>query len=185
MLVNRLSKRYAKSLLEMSVEMGKLDRIKKDMEQLLGTTSDSRDLRIFLQSPVINADKKIEVFRSLFEKDFDELSFKFISIITRKGRESELEGIATSFLKLYNAHNNIAEAHVTTAYPLNDKQVERIMKELESSFGMKMQLTQTVDKSIIGGMTLRVGDKQYNGSIANKLQLLKRQFEDNLYVPEY
>jgi len=185
MLVTRLGRRYAKSLLELSIEMGKLEEVKKDIDHLVAVIEESRDFRLFVQSPVVNADIKIKTFEKLFKESFQELTFNFIQIITRKGREGHLASIAQGFQEQYNKHKGIEKAVVTTAQALSDQQKEELKQKLNKAVGKDIIIEEKIDDSIIGGMTLRVGDRQYNGSIAHQLKMLKRQLRDNSYIKDF
>ncbi len=185
MQVTRLGRRYAKSLLELSIEMGKLEEVKSDIDRLLTVIKESRDFRLFTQSPVINSDIKIKTFDKLFGDTFNELTFNFIQIITRKGREAHLGSIAEGFQELYRKHKGIEKAVVTTAIPLSDQQKEELKQKLNLAVGKSIIIEEKIDPTVIGGMTLRVGDKQYNGSIAHQLNMLRRQFKSNLYIKDF
>ena len=185
MIVTKLGRRYAKSILDLAAERGELESVRADMEHIQGTINRSRDFRRFLQSPVINPGKKIKVLNEVFAGQLSELTFQFINIITKKGREGDLDAITEGFMQQYRAKMGIAEATVTTAFELGDAQREQIRAKLKEATGKEIQIVEKVDPSIIGGMKLRVADKEYNGSISYQLQQMSRQFDDNLYVPEF
>jgi F-type H+-transporting ATPase subunit delta len=185
MLVTRLGKRYAKSLLELATEMGKTEELKADMETLLEAIEGSREFEVLLSSPVIGADKKENIFKALFEGKLNDLTLKFMTILAHKGREDKLGTIAQGYINLYRASKGIEMATVTTAVELSSDEKEAIRAKIAEATGKSIVIEEKVDPSIIGGLALRIGDKEYNGSIAYQLKALKRQFEDNLYVPEF
>lgn len=185
MIVTRLGKRYAKSLLELADELGKIEEVKADMETILSAIEGSREFQILIHSPVINPSKKIDIFHELFQGKLSELTCNFIDIITRKGREKKLGVIAQGFLNLYRVKKGISVAIVTTATKMSDSQREAVRAKVADATGNKIEIEENIDPSIIGGMTLRLDDKEFNGSIAYQLNSLKRQFQDNLYVPDY
>lgn len=185
MIVTKLGKRYAKSLLDLATELGKVEEVKADILKIQSAIEGSRELRTFLKSPVIKADKKIAVLKEVFGNDISEMMSNFIEIITRKGREGDLEVIADGYMQLYRKSQGVEQALVTTATALSNDQRAAIEAKLQAATGQKIEIKEKVDPSIIGGMRLRVGDREYNGSIAYQLQQLKRQFEDNPYVPEF
>lgn len=185
MIVTRLGKRYAKSLLDLANEMGKTDDVKADMETILNIIKNSKEFEILINSPIINPDKKLSIFKELFDGKLTEMSCNFIEIITRKGRESKLGVIAQGYINLYRIGKGINVATVTTAVALSDEERESIRAKIADATGKSIEIEEKVDPSIIGGITLRLDDKQFNGSIAYQLESLKRQFRENLYVPEY
>ena len=185
MIVTALNRRYAKSLLDLSIEQNKLEEIKKDMDLVIEVIASSRDLRVLLKSPIVSADKKEAILVALFEGKVSDLTFRFINIILSKGRESQLEGIAHGFLNLYRINKGIEEAVVTSAVQLSEAQRNDIREKLKGITGNSIEITETIDPSIIGGVKIRVGDKQYNGSIAYQLDQLRRQFESNQYIADF
>ncbi|AEV33343.1 ATP synthase F1 subunit delta [Owenweeksia hongkongensis] len=185
MIVTALNRRYAKSLLDLSIEQNKLEESMKDMDYVMKVIASSRDLRVLLKSPIVNADKKEAILVNLFQGQISDLTFKFINIILSKGRESQLEGIAHGFLNLYRKNKGIEEAVVTSAVELSEAQRNDIREKLKGITGNSIEITEMIDPSIIGGVKIRVGDKQYNGSIAYQLDQLKRQFESNQYIADF
>lgn len=182
----KLSRRYAKSLLELAVETDNLDAVHADMLLIKSTTSASKELQTLLKSPVVKADKKINILVEIFGQDICELSSKFLALMTNKGREADLLVIAESFEDLYREKQNIKKAIVTTAEELNDSQRAAINSKLEQVYtGMSIEMEEKLDPEMIGGITLRVDNRQYNGSLAAKLDRLRREFKDNQYTPEF
>ena len=185
MIVTALNRRYAKSLLDLSIEQNTLEEVKGDMDSIIEIIGSSRELRLLLSSPIINEDKKEAVLKQIFAGSISELSFRFMSIILAKGREGQMEGIAHGFINLYRAHKGIEEAVVTSANGLTESQRNDIREKLKGITGNSIEITEMIDPSIIGGVKIRVGDKQYNGSIAYQLEQLKRQFESNQYIADF
>ncbi len=185
MIVTTLNRRYAKSILELANEQNKLEEVRRDMALIAKVIDSSRDLKVLLKSPVVHADKKQSILTEIFGNQLGELSNAFISIILRKGREAELEGIAIGFQNLYNVYKGIEEATITTANELTTQQHDEIVAKLKAVTGSQIEIKQIVDPSIIGGIKIRVGDKQYNGSIAYQLAQLKLQFKDNAYIADF
>jgi F-type H+-transporting ATPase subunit delta len=185
MLVTRLGKRYAKSLLDLATELNKLEETKQDMENILAATQSSRELRTFLKSPVVEGKKKASVINAIFEGKLADLTQRFIALMAKQGREGDLPAIAQGFLELYQAQKGIETAVITSAQPLSDAQAKALSTRLASSLGKEIIVEQHVDANMIGGMKLRVAGKEYNGSIAAKLRTLQKSFKDNPYIADF
>ena len=95
MSVTRVAGRYAKSLMDLAIEQGKLTTIVKDMESLREAVK-NRDLYLMLQSPIINADKKQSIMELLFGSRYDVMTMGFIRICVAKSREGLLPDIASN-----------------------------------------------------------------------------------------
>jgi F-type H+-transporting ATPase subunit delta len=184
MIESRVSFRYAKSLLDLSLEKGQLEQVREDMQLVLDTVRESKDLSLMLKSPVIKTDKKLEVLKAIFGGKIGVISSQFIDIITRKRREMELEGIADSFLSQYKAHKQILTAVITTASGLDKSLREKVLQIVKGSTNSEVELTEKVNKDLIGGFVLRVGDQQVDASILRQIKNLDRSFSENPYVKE-
>lgn len=169
----KASIRYSKSLLELAVERNELDSISDDMKLMESTVSGSRDLVVFLRSPIISKSQKLSVLHEVFAGKVSQTTYAFIDILVRKGRASDILSVGSSFRKLYNLHCGIIEAEVTTASTLGEDQRSELVKSLESRTGMKVILSERVDPSVRGGIRARIEDTVIDGTIQHKLEQLR------------
>ena len=173
----RVASRYSKSLLVLAIEKTKLEKIKADMDVFISLCRESRPFLNFIKNPVIHVYKKLAVFQILFEDRVDELTYKFIDIITRKGREELLPEIGQQFLRDYRLYKGIEIIEVTTPVEL-DKDLKEEFMALSSKLvdkGKKVELREKVDEGLLGGFVLRIGDRQIDDSVASKLRDLKKK----------
>lgn len=185
MLISKVDKRYAKSLLDFAKEVNRVDEVKADVESILTVMEDSREFRVMLKSPVVSTRKKEEIMDAIFEGNLSDILINYFKIIARRGREGTLEGILRGFIELYRSQNNIETALVTVAKPLTEAQREAIKAKLAKVSGSDIVLTEKVEPDMIGGVKIRLGDREYNGSIAAQLRKLKRKFESNAFVATF
>jgi len=169
----KASIRYAKSLLELAVERNELEAISEDMKLMENTVDGSRDLVLFLRSPIISKSQKQKVLQEVFASRVSETTKAFIDIIVRKGRESDIISVGSAFRKLYNEHSGIVEVEVTTATELGTVQKNELAKSLESRTGKKVILTERVDPAVRGGIRARIDDTVIDGTIQHKLEQLR------------
>lgn len=176
MSVTRIATRYAKSLIELAAERNELEGVKGDVQGFTNAL-ESRDLVNFLKSPIIRSEKKLSVFKAIFEGKLNKTTQAFFDIIIRKNREMYLPEIAHSFMDQYREMNGISTAKIITASPLTESALEEIKKKLLSSdLTMdKLEVTTEVDPNIIGGFIIEVGDRKYDASVAYSLDQLKRE----------
>lgn len=175
-----VASRYAKSLIELSVEQNVLDTTLADVNAL-ESALDNRDLNNLLKSPIIKAEKKIEIFKALFGSKFGDLSNKFFDLVINKGRESILAEILASFKNQYNTLKGVSSILVTSASPISDEMLAGIKDKLAQSSETMSQvdIETAVDPSLIGGFTLSLGDKLYDASVAHKLDQLRKEFANS------
>jgi F-type H+-transporting ATPase subunit delta len=186
MSISRISARYAKSLLDLASERNEIESVKKDVDYFLAALK-SRDLVLFLKSPIIHASKKLSTFKALFDGKVGNTTMAFFDIIIKKGREMYLPEIAADFVSQYKALNKISTVTITTAEALSDSAKNEITaKLLSSNITMeKLDIRTKVNPDIIGGFVIEVEDRLYDASVAHKLDQLKKEFNVNQFVKSF
>ena len=179
----RVALRYAKSLISLAEERNILELVKEDMQTVLSVCDENKDFTNMLKNPIVKADKKRAILNAIFAKEVCDLSLAFLNIVVEKRRESILASIASSFMDLYNELKNIVKATVVSAIAIRDDIKTQVLAQLKLvAGGSEVLLEERVDETIIGGFVLRIGGHEFNASIANKLQQLKREFVSNPYI---
>jgi F-type H+-transporting ATPase subunit delta len=186
MSVIRIATRYAKSLIELAVEQGKLAQVQADMKVLQHAVQ-NRDLHLMLKNPVISNDRKAAAMDALFKSQFDSLTMGYLRLLINKNREGYLPEIAAEFGEQYKVLNKITTVRVTTATPMSDAVLEDLRKKILESGATSenLDLQTSVDPELIGGFVLQFDNKRYDASAAHKLDQLRAQFSKNLYVKEF
>ena len=182
--MSRIAYRYAKSLLDLCIERKEVDRVSQDMTFLNQSIGDSRELALLLQSPVVKGDMKLKILDKIFGSSIHETTQKFIHLMTEKGREAFLGGVASSFVEQVRVHRNQVLAEVITAVPMDDTTRKEVLSAAQTLTKSQIELTEKVNTDLIGGFIVRVGDQQIDTSIAHQLKQLKREFSENEYIPE-
>jgi F-type H+-transporting ATPase subunit delta len=180
----RASSRYAKSLVDLATEQGVLDKVYADMTLIDKTCKASRDLSIFLSSPIIKTDKKQKVLKELFSGKVSKLTEIFIQLLADKRREAYLESIAESFSEQYKEKKKILTAVITTADGLDANLRTKVLELVKSSAYSEVELIEKTNKDLIGGFTIQVGDKRVDASIAKQVRKLAISFTENPYIKE-
>lgn len=171
---HRASVRYAKSVLDLAQEQNNLEKVKEDMLLFSKTIDENRELEVVLKNPIVPADKKRAILKALFEKRVQPLTYKAFELIISKSRESILDEIAIEFINEYNILKGIVVATVATPYVLDERQKKEISKIVADITGLKVELVETIDASLIGGFVLKIGDKQIDESVKSKLAKIQR-----------
>ena len=182
---SRATARYAKALLQLSIEQKSLEQSYNDMLIINKACSESKELCLLLKSPIIKTDQKRNILQEIFESKIGDISMNFIKIITNKKRESLLNSIASVFISQYKKHKNIKEATITTAQPLNLELKQEIIKYIKKNGDVEVELTEVVDKNIIGGTVIQLGDKQLDTSVSSEISELRKRFNKNLYLQDF
>ncbi|RTE54898.1 ATP synthase F1 subunit delta [Arenibacter aquaticus] len=176
---SRAAVRYAKAILDLAVEKKATEEVEKDVRNIVSTIANSPELREMLGSPVLKgADKKsalLEIF-----KGSSAITEGLINVLIENKRISILNDVAEKFIILNEARKGQDVAMVTTAVPLSADLEKKILGQVVKLTGKESTIQNKVDESIIAGFILRVGDLQYDASVANKLSSLKREFTNSL-----
>lgn len=175
---SRAAIRYARAILGLAQEQKAGEAVAKDMDSIVKTVAGSKDLRLMLNSPIVKSDIKKAALQQIFT-GVHAISEGLIDILVANKRVDLLDDVAAQYGILYDASQGKEKAVVTTAVPLTDDLRDKVLKKVKDLTGNQVTIENKIDESIIGGFILRVGDLQYNASIANQLNTLKRTFSQN------
>ena len=176
MLVSKASRRYASALLGLAVEQNSLDSILEDMKTIKSTIDGSRELQLFLKSPIVKPADKKAALHGIFDEQVSKLVAQYLSLITDKGREDILDQIANAFMEAYNLHVGIITVEVKTASELSEKQQTELIKMLEKSTSKTVILDLKVQKDLRGGISVKIDDTVIDATVKHKLEQLETQF---------
>ena len=179
---SRAAIRYAKAILSFALEQQKEVEVNNDMLLIAATIKESTDLQLLLTSPVVKTDLKKSALKAVFATKISPLSEGLINLLIDNKRLAILEEVAKKYTVIYDSLKGIEIAKVTTAVPLTDELNKQVLNKVKEITGKDATIENIVNPDIIGGFILRVGDVQYDASVANKLQVLKRQFADESFV---
>jgi F-type H+-transporting ATPase subunit delta len=180
----KLGDRYANSILGLAKERGETELVRNDFQLIQRVCKSNPDFVNMLESPLINSDKKQNILNEIFKGQFCQITQSLIEIIVRKKREAYLDDIADRYLFLYDKLNNTTRGVLISAAPLSEPQKAKIKKLVEEVLKTDFVLTEKIDESLIGGFVLRIGDRQFDASIASRLRELKQEFDSNPYVKQ-
>lgn len=172
----RTGNRYAKAILQLAEEEKKTDQLTSDFNLLDGLIKKSRDLRLLLDSPIINRQKKKKALSAIFEKKVGDITLKFLLLLTDKNREALLPSIISQYNRLLDEKNNVVNAEVITVVPFTDSQAQEIKKKLERITRKTVRLSFKINAKLIGGFKVRIEDTVFDGSILQQFKLIKDRF---------
>lgn len=171
----RAAIRYAKAILDLSQANNNTVNVTNDMTSIVNAVKDSKEFKDFLQSPIIKGEVKHSSLELIFASAQKETKGLFQLLLVNK-RFELLPTIASDFKALVNELNGIEIAKVTTAFPITVDLEAKVLAKIKEFSNKTITLENIVDESIIGGFILTMGDQQYNASVSNRLQNLKREF---------
>lgn len=165
-----VAKTYGDALFELALEECKVDMFVEETMAILRILEENVELQKLMNHPKIAKEEKVNVMEEIFKgRMCDELT-GFLRIILMKDRYSEIANIFEYFIEQVKAYKNIGTAYVTTAVELKETQkVELIAKLLKITKYEKIDVEYLVDKAIIGGMIIRIGDRVIDSSIKTRI----------------
>jgi F-type H+-transporting ATPase subunit delta len=179
---SRIAIRYAKALFDLSIEKDSIERVNEDMKLVHEVCKANKDFSLLLANPVVRKDKKDAIIHEIFEKHLQKMSLLFLDIITKSGREDFIELIAEEFTKLYKKYKGIITTTLQTVVEIDDEIRKSLIDLLEKQSDANIELVEKLDKTLIGGFVFKYDNLEYDASIRTRIQKLRRDFENNLYV---
>ena len=174
----RAAIRYAKAVLSLANDKSLAEAVNNDMKLIVTTIAKNQNFNNTLQSPVVRSSVKKSILLSVF-KNINTITKNLIDTLITNKRLNILSDVASKYNQLYNELKGSQTATVTTAIEITEDLKAIVLAKVIELTGKKVELKNIVDQNILGGFILRVGDIQYNASITNQLNTLRREFTLN------
>lgn len=173
----RAAIRYAKAILDLANSKGVAEAVNNDMKLIASTIESNLELSTFIQNPTTKVEVKESALLEVFA-NVNGVTKGLFHLLFENKRFEILEGIALEYKKLFDESNGVEVAKVTTAIPMDAALEAKVLAKVSTLSDKKITIENIVDPAIIGGFILRIGDQQYNASVANRLQVLKRELSN-------
>lgn len=169
-----LDRRYALALYEVAEEKGKVEEYLNELTEIVDLINNSESLLQIIKHPHLSTAKKKQMFSDIFKgKIYDDI-FSFLLVLLEKNRILELNAQLKEMKKIHLEKNNTLSVFVKTVISLDNEQRESLIKNLEKKYNKKILLHEEIDKNIIGGVFLRVGNDVIDGSIRSKFEEIRK-----------
>jgi F-type H+-transporting ATPase subunit delta len=173
MLNNPAAKEYARALFEMASERESVEAVEEQLKAFVEACKENAGLGVLFYHPQIPLPAKRDVVQKLFATVLADFVGKFLLLLIDKRRETLLPAILEEYGQLTDELRNICRVEVTTAMPLNDVQKQSFIAKLSGITGRNVELLTAVDKKLLGGAVLQIGDRRIDGSVLSHLDRLK------------
>ncbi|MCP2026445.1 F-type H+-transporting ATPase subunit delta [Flavobacterium sp. HSC-32F16] len=173
----RAAIRYAKAILDLANSKGVAEAVNNDMKSIASAIENNIELSTFIQNPTAKVEVKESALLEVFA-DVNGVTKGLFHLLFENKRFEILDAIAIEYNKLFDENNGVEVAKVTTAIPMDAALEAKVLAKVATLSDKKITIENIVDPSIIGGFILRIGDNQYNASVANRLQVLKRELSN-------
>jgi F-type H+-transporting ATPase subunit delta len=168
-----LSGRYATALFDLARDEKAIDAVSASLQTLKGALADSEDFRRLTTSPLVSRAEALKaVVPTATALGLDPLTTKFLGVLAQNRRLGQIAQVIRAFNNLAAAHRGEITAEVTSARALTATQVKALKAKLKTQLARDVAVDLTVDPSILGGLIVKVGSRQIDGSIRSKLNSL-------------
>ncbi len=169
-----LARRYAKALFAVGKEDGKLEEYNEALQALAGVYADDIGLADALTNPLYPLDVREKVMEAVVASiGVDKMMSNFLGLLVEKKRAGVLPEIAEELQIMVDEEKNVSHGTVVSAVELSKDLQAKVQATLEKLTGKTVELSASVDPSIIGGIIAKVGDLELDGSIRTQLAGLK------------
>jgi F-type H+-transporting ATPase subunit delta len=165
------ARRYAEAALEIGRADGTLDRWERDLRQLSDALADEQ-LGALAEHPAVPFADKERVLRRV-AGDVSPEALNLVLLMVRRGRPRAIPRMVEHFASLLRRERGVSLAEVRTAMPLDEQQRTAVLDRLHELTGDEIEINEVVDEGLIGGITVRIGDRLYDASVRSRLERLR------------
>lgn len=173
--MDTIASRYANALLELAIETNKVLDYQNQVKYVYSVIKDNSDLVEFLKCYTINNEAKKELINKIFKDEVYLEIIHFIFLLIDKKRINYLSRICQEFNSVCNEYRGVLEGIIYSVEPLEEKRIQEVEANVALKLKKKVELTNLIDSSIIGGIKIVVNDTVFDNSIASRLQSLKQE----------
>lgn len=166
--------RYAEALVELAFDKNLIEQLREELFQVSEVFERCLELRFLLLNMKIGADIKKETIKQVFKDNIKPETLNFLMLLIDKNRIRYLPGIVREFNRLADKKQNILNIKIYSAFPLDEMQVERLKEKYRRIYkAASVKAEIEIDKSLIGGVKVKIGDKVIDASVTGKVNTLK------------
>lgn len=173
-----VAKTYSKALFEVGIDYNSLDLYLEELKAIGNILKEHPDFYELLKTPNISTDDKKKIFDDVFKDKISIEVINFIKIILDKRRTKDLFSIIIELENLVYEHKGIVRATAYTTIPLGEEEKKSLQMKLESITNNKVELKNQIDKDLLGGVMIKLGDKVIDGTLRGKLIKLQKNLKE-------
>lgn len=177
--VERIAETYAEAFLDAAARIGDLPALVEELQSLVTDVLDVfPGFEQVLASAIIQHEEKVEIIERALGGQASPVVMNFLKVLSRRGRLDCLRAIARKVGEGFDRRRNLVPVWVTTATPLSDELVRKLSDRVKQLIDGEPKLEVKVDPAVIGGISVRIGDKVYDASVAAQLEAIRKQIID-------
>ena len=167
-MINVIADRYAQALFEVGEETQTTSELYQELSELVDIFNENKDLYNFLKSPLIGREDKKNVMQNIFKNQLSNSMNNFLKLVIDKDRISAIENMKESY-------KSLLEGTAITAVKLSEKEIKDLEKNLSIKYNKNVTLNNIVDETILGGVLVKLGNEEIDGTVRTRLSKMKNQ----------
>ncbi len=169
-----VEERYAEALIEITEANISTDKVLSDFDAVINLLDSTGELGDYLGNPQIQLDMKKKLLSDMFDGRIDESLFKLLLLLTDKARTKHIRGISDEYKRLADEKRNVLKLEIISAAQLDELQVEKICEKYAATYKKgKVSAVLQIDKSLIGGIKVQIGDRVEDYSVKTRFDSLR------------
>lgn len=182
MIRSKVAKRYAKALMSLGHEDGHFQEYGKDLRDFSEFCRDSQEFQGVISSPVFSVEDRRKILDFVLEKSgFTGTVKNFLNLLLDKNRIGAIEVITDYYDRLTDQMSNIARAEIVTPRPIKTEAMSKLERVLGDMTSKTVKIQVREDRSLIGGIIVKIGDLVLDGSIKAQLEGLRESLKKGGY----
>ena len=178
MVNQKVARRYAMAVAMLAAEQNAAERVGADLGLLSETLMQPGKVRDFFTAPVISRPDKERVLAEIFGGKVHAVALHALLLLVRKRRESFLPAILDQYLELRRAAEGRQRVTLESARSLHRTEYDELVRRLERMYAKTFEVTEVVNRELIGGVRLVMGDRRIDGSVSGRLEALARELAE-------
>ncbi|CAM3698766.1 ATP synthase F1 subunit delta [Cohnella lubricantis] len=174
-----VAKRYAKALFELAREQNVVAEVETQLSLLTRAIEQDADYRAFLAAPAIPAASKIEAVKASFAGQMLPIVLNTVGLLVERGRHNDLSGVLSAYLTIAGDALGRVDAYVKSAQPMTLGDKDKLANKFGALLSKTVRVHNETDASLLGGLTVRIGDTLYDGSLRSKLERLDKALQSS------
>lgn len=172
-MMNVVASRYAEALFQVGEETNTTANLNEELVAVVNILKSNEDFYNVLKSPLVGKGEKKDLLERVFQNQLSENLSNFLKLIIDKDRVSAIEAVQNSFKVLLNEKNNVLEGTAITAVPMSQEEIKELELKLSKKYNKNVTLENNVDESILGGVLVRLGNEEIDGTVKTRLAGMK------------
>lgn len=169
-----VAQRYATALFDLADQKQAHDAIAESLNGVLEAASASPEFATFLKDKQLSLGARMKATMAVADSmGIDPMVKNMMGLMAHNGRLSALPGAAKAYIEELAKRRGEITAEVTAAEALTDAQWAKLEEEIRKAHGAKVNMTVTIDPSLIGGLIVKVGSKLVDASLKSKLMKMQ------------